>query len=178
MPAYLLDLLDLLVGYGYRPLRAIGWALSLLIASSSYFSTVRPERINTEDHSVFHPVLYAADHLIPVIRFGQTEVWQYHGTAAVLTAALTVLGWTLGTAIAAAASRTLTRNRHRSQEGASDLCRRGSARRAVISGSFVFRFRWSGADPRHRRDPQRTATRHRVPFGHPSLPVKPRTCTR
>ncbi|MFF3907613.1 hypothetical protein ACFYZJ_16790 [Streptomyces sp. NPDC001848] len=107
VPAYLLDLL---VGYGYRPLRAIGWVLGLLIASSAYFSTVRPERINTEDHSVFNPVLYAADHLVPVIRFGQTDVWQYHGTPAVVTAALTVLGWTLGIAIAAAASRTLTRN--------------------------------------------------------------------
>jgi hypothetical protein len=59
---------------------------------------------------VFNPVLYAADHLVPVIRFGQTDVWQYHGTPAVVTTALTVLGWTLGIAIAAAASRTLTRN--------------------------------------------------------------------
>jgi hypothetical protein len=70
----------------------------------------RSERINAEDHSVFNPVLYAADHLVPVIRFGQTDVCPYHGTPAVVTTALTVLGWTLGIAIAAAASRTLTRN--------------------------------------------------------------------
>jgi hypothetical protein len=103
-------LLDLLVGYGYRPLRAIGWAVGLLVASSAYFSTVRPQHISTEDTSDFNPVLYAADHLIPVIRFGESDVWQYHGVAAVVTVVLTVLGWTLGIAIAAAATRTLTRN--------------------------------------------------------------------
>jgi uncharacterized protein YjbI with pentapeptide repeats len=103
-------LLDLLVGYGYRPLRAIGWAIALLAVSSAYFSTVRPDHVSTEDRSVFNPVLYAADHLIPVIHFGQTDVWQYHGVAAVVTVVLTVLGWTLGIAIAAAATRTLTRN--------------------------------------------------------------------
>ena len=103
-------LLDLLVGYGYRPLRAIGWAVCLLAASSAYFATVRPQRVNAEDTSVFNPVLYSADHLIPVIRFGQSEVWQYHGVPAVVTVVLTVLGWTLGIAIAAAATRTLTRN--------------------------------------------------------------------
>lgn len=107
IPGYVLDLL---VGYGYRPLRAIAWAIGLLVASSIYFSQVKPQHVSSEDESVFNPVLYAADHLIPVIRFGQPEVWQYHGVAAVVTVVLTVLGWTLGIAIAAAASRTLTRN--------------------------------------------------------------------
>ena len=107
VPGYLLDML---VGYGYRPLRAIGWAAGLLLASSAYFSTVRPERVDTQNRSAFNPLLYAADHLIPVVRFGQTEVWQYHGVPEIVTAVLTVLGWTLGIAIAAAASRTLTRN--------------------------------------------------------------------
>lgn len=103
-------LLDWMVGYGYRPLRAIGWAIGLLVASSAYFSTVEPERVSKEDTSVFNPVLYAADHLIPVIRFGQSDVWQYHGFPAVVTVVLTVLGWTLGIAIASAATRTFTRN--------------------------------------------------------------------
>ncbi len=102
--------LDLLVGYGYRPLRAIGWAVALLVASSAYFSQVRPVDVSREDTSVFNPVLYAADHLVPVIHFGESDVWQYHGVAAVVTVVLTVLGWTLGIAIAAAATRTLTRN--------------------------------------------------------------------
>lgn len=102
--------LDALVGYGYRPLRAIGWAVGLLTASSVYFSRVTPDHVAKDDSSVFNPVLYSADHLVPVIHFGQPDVWEFHGVPAVVTAVLTVLGWTLGIAIAAAASRILTRN--------------------------------------------------------------------
>ncbi|WP_370153630.1 hypothetical protein [Streptacidiphilus sp. EB129] len=102
--------LDLLVGYGYLPLRAIGWAVGLMVAGSLYFSEVTPQHVSTEDHSLFNPVLFAADHLVPVIHFGQPDVWQYHGVAAVVTVVLTIMGWTLGIAIAAAASRALTRS--------------------------------------------------------------------
>ncbi|WP_327069356.1 pentapeptide repeat-containing protein [Kitasatospora sp. NBC_01250] len=103
-------LLDALVGYGYRPMRAFGWAIGLLVVASCYFSTVRPQHISTEDESAFNPVLYAADHLIPIIHFGQSDAWQYHGVPAVVTVVLTVLGWSLGLAIAAAATRTFTRS--------------------------------------------------------------------
>lgn len=106
LPGYLLDGL---VGFGYRPSRAIGWALALLIGASVYYSTVTPTRVDTQNTSEFNPVLYTADQLIPVIRFGQPEIWQFHGAAAAVGAVLTVLGWTLGIAIAAGATRALTR---------------------------------------------------------------------
>jgi hypothetical protein len=102
-------LLDGLVGYGYRPSRAIGWALALLIGASVYYSTVTPTRVDSQNTSDFNPVLYTADQLIPIVRFGQPEIWQFHGAAAAVGAVLTVLGWTLGIAIAAGASRALTR---------------------------------------------------------------------
>jgi hypothetical protein len=102
--------LDCLVGYGYRPSRAIAWAVGLLAGGSVYYSSVSPTRVDTQDISVFNPVLYTADQLIPVVRFGQPEVWQFHGAAAVVSVVLTVLGWTLGIAIAAGATRALTRN--------------------------------------------------------------------
>ena len=102
--------LDGLVGYGYRPTRAIAWALGLLVGASVYYSTVTPMRVDDQDTSVFNPVLYTADQLIPVVRFGQPEVWQFHGAAAVVGVVLTVLGWTLGIAIASGATRVLTRN--------------------------------------------------------------------
>lgn len=102
--------LDGLVGYGYRPSRAIAWALGLLVGASAYYSTVTPTRVDEQDTSVFNPVLYTADQLIPVVRFGQPEVWQFHGMAAVVGVVLTLLGWTLGIAIASGATRALTRN--------------------------------------------------------------------
>lgn len=102
--------LDGLVGYGFRPSRAIAWALGLLVGASAYYSTVSPTRVDDQDTSVFNPVLYTADQLIPVVRFGQPEVWQFHGMAAVVGVVLTLLGWTLGIAIASGATRALTRN--------------------------------------------------------------------
>lgn len=102
--------LDGLVGYGYRPSRAISWALGLLVGASAYYSTVTPTRVDDQNTSAFNPVLYTADQLIPVVRFGQPEVWQFHGAAAVVGVVLTVLGWTLGIAIASGATRALTRN--------------------------------------------------------------------
>jgi hypothetical protein len=102
--------LDALVGYGYRPSRAIAWAVSLLVAGSVYFANVRPQHVASDDTSVFNPVLYAADRLVPVVDLGRSDVWQYHGAAAVVSGLLTIIGWTLGIAIAAGATRTLSRN--------------------------------------------------------------------
>ncbi len=84
----------------------------LLVGASAYYSTVKPTRVDTQNTSDFNPVLYTADQLIPVVRFGQPEIWQFHGAAAAAVGVvLTVLGWTLGIAIAAGATRALTRTR-------------------------------------------------------------------
>lgn len=102
--------LDTLVGYGYRPLRAIGWAVLLLAAGSLFFAHHVPTRVHSDDTSQFNPILYTADLLVPIVRFGQQDPWQSHGLAAAVAAALTILGWALSVAIAAAAARTLNRN--------------------------------------------------------------------
>jgi hypothetical protein len=102
--------LDILVGYGYRPLRAIGWALLLLAAGSVFFAHHRPTHVQSDDTSQFNPVLYTADLLVPIVRFGQQDPWQSHGVAAAVASTLTILGWALSVAIAAAAARTLNRN--------------------------------------------------------------------
>lgn len=103
-------LLDTMVGYGYRPLRAIGWAVALLVAGGLFFAAHPPAHVHADDSSAFNPWLYTADLLIPIVRFGQQDPWQAHGGAAVVAAVLTVLGWALSVAIAAAAARTLNRN--------------------------------------------------------------------
>jgi hypothetical protein len=104
-------LIDALVGYGYRPSRAFGWALALLAFGAVYFASVGPpQRVSTEDTSVFNPVVYTADRLVPLVHLGSADVWQFHGVAAAVSGVLTVLGWTLSIAIAAGVTRTLTRN--------------------------------------------------------------------
>ena len=106
VPGYLSDAL---VGYGYRPGRALAWAISLLLLGSVYFSHVRPRALRPEEHPVFNPLLYTADQLIPLIHFGSADTWQPQGAALVVSSTLMALGWVLSIAIAAGATRALSR---------------------------------------------------------------------
>lgn len=107
MPGYLLDAL---VGYGYRPLRAVTWATGLLIAGSFYFAHVHPVASGPGTPEPFNPLLFTADQLIPIVQFGQQNAWHVHGAAQYVAIFLTACGWTLGIAIAAAVTRVLTRS--------------------------------------------------------------------
>ncbi|WP_037607021.1 hypothetical protein [Streptacidiphilus rugosus] len=103
-------LADLLTGHGYRPSRAAAWAAGLLAAGSVYFASHRPRAVHPEEHLVFNPFLYTADRLIPVVHFGPSDEWQSTGLSLAVASGLTVAGWALGIAIAAGASRALSRN--------------------------------------------------------------------
>lgn len=102
--------LDALVGYGYRPLRAVIWAALLMIVGSFYFAHVHPTATGPGPLAPYNPVLYTADQLIPVAQFGQQGAWHVHGAAECAAVALTACGWSLGIAIAAAVTRTVTRS--------------------------------------------------------------------
>jgi hypothetical protein len=65
--------------------------------------------IDPTDHVTYYPVLYAADLFVPIVHFGQTDAFQSHGLAACVAYALPYLGWALGVAIVAGASRTLSK---------------------------------------------------------------------
>jgi hypothetical protein len=98
-----------LVGYGYRPARAVGFSALIQTVASVFFAVWRPEQIRPDDHVVYYPVLYAADLFVPIVHFGQADAFQSHGFAAVVEMVLPYLGWILGIAIVAGASRTLAR---------------------------------------------------------------------
>lgn len=102
-------LFDVSVGYGYRPMRAVVYGALIQIAASIFFFIDPPSQIRPEDHVAFYPVLYAADVFVPIVHFGQSDAFQSHGFAAVVTTVLPYLGWALGLSIVAGASRTLTR---------------------------------------------------------------------
>lgn len=98
-----------LVGYGYRPARALLISVLIQIAASAFFASWRPTQVRPEDHVVYYPALYAADLFVPIVHFGQADAFQSHGFAAVVATVLPYLGWILGIAIVAGASRALTR---------------------------------------------------------------------
>lgn len=98
-----------LVGYGYRPMRAVLYGLVVQVAASCFFALDRPTQIDPVQHVAFYPVLYTADLFVPIVHFGQSDEFQSHGLAAVVAMVLPYLGWALGLAIVAGVSRTLTR---------------------------------------------------------------------
>ena len=98
------------MGYGYRPLGAVIWAAGLMIAGSFYFANVHPTPSGLGAPAPYNPILYTADHLIPIAQFGQQNDWHVQGVAQYVAVALTVCGWALGIAIAAAVTRAVTRS--------------------------------------------------------------------
>jgi hypothetical protein len=80
------------------------------VLGTIYFAHFPPTPIHHDDRLSYIALLVTADRLIPMVGLGPQDVWQLHGAAQIVGAVFTVLGWILGIAIAAAATRTLTRN--------------------------------------------------------------------
>jgi hypothetical protein len=97
------------LGYGYLPRRAAYIALAVQAAASVFYAFNVPTVIDPADHVTYYPVLYAADLFVPIVHFGQTDAFQSHGLAACVAYVLPYLGWALGVAIVAGASRTLSK---------------------------------------------------------------------
>jgi hypothetical protein len=104
-------ILDGLVGYGYRPMRAIGWMVVLVIFGSLYFSAYHPTPANPSNHPHFQPVLYSINLILPIINIGQSYIWYpTSGGGQLVATAIIVSGWVLAIAVVAGITRILTRN--------------------------------------------------------------------
>lgn len=97
------------LGYGYLPRRAAYIAVAVQVLASVFYAFMVPTAIHPGDHVTYYPVLYAADLFVPIVHFGQTDAFQSHGLAACVAYVLPYLGWALGVAIVAGASRTLSK---------------------------------------------------------------------
>ncbi|MQA62027.1 MAG: oxidoreductase [Actinophytocola sp.] len=113
------------VGYGYRPMRALGWLLVLLVAGSLYFGlmpdacvnhpeiyTVNGSRcvVNADDTGLeWNPILHTADLLVPIVDFGNKGRWHMGGADKWVATGFTAAGWILATTVAAGLTRMLRR---------------------------------------------------------------------
>ena len=97
------------LGYGYLPRRAALLAFAIQSAASVFYAFNVPTAIHPGDRITYDPVLYAADLFVPIVHFGQSDAFQSHGFAAWVAFALPYLGWALGVAIVAGASRALSK---------------------------------------------------------------------
>ncbi|WP_412078514.1 membrane-associated oxidoreductase [Streptomyces xanthophaeus] len=100
---------DATVGYGFRPLRAAGWLLALLLTGSIAFGIDRPRALKTGEAPDFNAVFYTLDLMLPIIGFGQESAYAPSGWHQWLSYLLIVTGWILATTTAAGVSRSLQR---------------------------------------------------------------------
>jgi hypothetical protein len=109
---------DIIVGYGYAPIRALAFFLLLLVGGGVWFTLV-PEHcgrpglgqlplcpVNGE-HPTWDPWLYSLDLLIPFVNLGHENAWDPTGTSKLIMYILIAGGWVLTTTIVAATGRHL-----------------------------------------------------------------------
>jgi hypothetical protein len=103
-----------LIGYGYRPHRALYWFVALFVISFGYFDyrghqAVKPhEPLLHNPH--FSPAIYTLDLLLPVINLGQREYWIARpGIPQDLSTVLIIAGWLLATVFLAGVSGLVRR---------------------------------------------------------------------
>jgi hypothetical protein len=100
---------DATVGYGFRPMRAAGWLLALLLTGALAFALDHPRPLKPDEAPDFNPVFYTLDLLLPIIGFGQEGAFAPRGWHQWLSYLLIVTGWVLATTIAAGITRSLSR---------------------------------------------------------------------
>ncbi|WP_421107012.1 oxidoreductase [Streptomyces sp. NEAU-S77] len=103
-------LLDVAVGYGYRPWLAALWMTTLCLLGTLVFSTRSPIQTKPGEGDPFNPFIYTIDLLFPIGDFGQRSAWHWTGATQWLSYLLIAVGWLLTTAVVAGVSRTLNRN--------------------------------------------------------------------
>ncbi|WP_329332626.1 membrane-associated oxidoreductase [Streptomyces sp. NBC_00663] len=100
---------DVTVGYGFRPLRALAWLLSLLAVGSIAYALHEPPPLKASEHPDFNPVFFTLDLLLPVISFGQDGAFAPKGGYQALSYALIITGWILTTTVITGITRTVSR---------------------------------------------------------------------
>ncbi|MFD4510322.1 oxidoreductase [Streptomyces sp. NPDC058457] len=104
-------LLDVTVGYGYRPWLAGVWLLALTLLGTLAFGTHSPHPVQGGEGAPFQPLVYTLDLLIPIGGLGQRSAWYWPNESLQWLAYLLIaFGWVLTTAVIAGVTRALQKN--------------------------------------------------------------------
>ncbi|MCD0452368.1 hypothetical protein LO762_24715 [Actinocorallia sp. API 0066] len=101
---------DILVGYGYRPFRALAWLAALLAAGTVIFSLEKPDILDDGHSPHFNAFFYTLDLLLPLGSLGQEGVFAPEGVYQWVANVLVAAGLVLGLTVAAGATRALSRD--------------------------------------------------------------------
>ncbi|GAA0949212.1 hypothetical protein [Actinocorallia libanotica] len=100
---------DVLVGYGYKPFRALAWLAALQVAGTILFTIEKPGILDDGHHPHFNAFFYTLDLLLPIGSLGQETVFAPEGPYQVAANILVAAGLLLGLTVAAGATRALSR---------------------------------------------------------------------
>ncbi|MFE9392977.1 oxidoreductase [Streptomyces sp. NPDC006784] len=100
---------DAVLGYGYRPGRAVLWLGLLLSAGTVWFARNPPAANTPGEGPHWVPAIYTLDLLLPVLDLGQETAWRPAGLSQWAALALVVLGWLLATIVTAGAAAVVLR---------------------------------------------------------------------
>jgi len=100
---------DVTVGYGFHPLRACVWLVSLLAVGSLAYALHHPPPLKADEAPPFSPVFFTLDLLLPLVSFGQEGAFAPRGGYQALSYGLVIAGWILATSVFAGVSRTISR---------------------------------------------------------------------
>ncbi|MFJ7629221.1 oxidoreductase [Streptomyces sp. NPDC097595] len=104
-------LLDVSIGYGYRPWLAGVWLLALTLLGTLTFAAHPPTPAKEGEGAPFQPLVYTLDLLIPIGGLGQRTAWYWPDSGVQWLAYLLIaFGWVLTTAVIAGVTRTLQKN--------------------------------------------------------------------
>lgn len=102
---------DCMVGYGYRPNRALVWLTAFAALTSLYFAHYPPHAIDASKAPPFQSTIYAVDLLLPILDFGQKKAYIADGPGQWIAWGATLVGWVLTTAVVVGVTRLLARDR-------------------------------------------------------------------
>ncbi|GAB3280883.1 oxidoreductase [Actinocorallia lasiicapitis] len=104
-------LLDVTVGYGYRPWQSAGWLAGLVVLGTVVFSLIPPRPLREPaELPDFHALAYVIDMMIPISAFGLRDTWNPVGWTQWLAYGIIASGWILATALIAGVTRVLKPN--------------------------------------------------------------------
>ncbi|MFD7028748.1 oxidoreductase [Streptomyces sp. NPDC059917] len=100
---------DALVGYGYRPWRALCWLVLVVAGCGTVFAARPPAPLEPGKGPGFNGFAYALDLVLPWVDLGQEQAFVPVGATRWLAFALIGTGWILASVIAAAVARSVAR---------------------------------------------------------------------
>ncbi len=102
-------LLDVTIGYGYRPQLAMLWLGLYALAGCSFYSGHPLTPVKADEALTWDPFLYTVDVLAPVVDLGYANAYQTAGCTKAMMITLTIAGWFLVAAVIAGASRIFSK---------------------------------------------------------------------